>query len=473
MTAVNRPVRGVRRCAGTRLFGLALAAVLLAAAPGGAQELSVQNQWDLFDTYGREGHVGVRVFADIDDDGENEVIFNLGRSADFVALEMDGTEIWRSTIEETNSKQGYNPRVSLEHGLLFYGSRASNTLYAVNLSDGSLAWSREVSGRERVRQMSVELADVGVLVGHDGEQGRTVQYDFEGNVMPGWPIEKAQHEQLLCAGDLDGDGQDEFLLNDNSGNFAVHKRDGSVLFSKRSTQNHLDYSVIADINQNPDNPNNIGNELLVAIDDDDSHNGEGDEIVLFNAEGNEIARYETGSSGVNYAVGDVLPDRPGLEVFFGNEGSNTIGLLDHTLRPIFVSNLAPFAEELGIPLENAAGQTALADLDGDGTLELLINSGENAEAGILVFDTEGNLLDSLPGHGWDFDPQSIFSQGDPQSKQFTDVNGDGRADILVSAVGADSPRGDRTVYLLGNLAPETPSGEGAAEEPQAEKDDRP
>ena len=437
-----------------RLLTVASAAFFVSTGASLAQELSVQNEWDLFDRYGREGHVGVRVFTDIDDDGQKEVIFNLGRSADFVALEMDGTEIWRSTLEDTNSKQGYNPRVSEEHGLLFYGSRASNTLYAVNLKDGSPAWSKKVSPRDSVRQMSVELADMGVLVGHDGEEGRTVLYDFDGNVQPGWPVMGEQHEQLLGAGDLDGDGEDEFLLDDNSGNFSVRNRDGSTVFSKQSTQNHLDLSIIGDINRDPENPNNIGNELLVAIDDDDSHRGEGDEIVLLNAKGDEVARYQTKSSGVNFAAGDVLPDRPGLEIFFGNEGSNTIGLLDHKLEPIFESSLAPIAEELGFPLRNAAGQTALADLDGDGVLELLINSGENAEAGILVFNAEGKLLDSMLGHGWDFDPQSIFSHADPRAKQFIDVNGDGRSDILVSAVGADSPRGDRSVYLLGNPAPE-------------------
>lgn len=423
---------------------------------GLAVELQIQQQWNLFETYGREGHVGVRAFVDVDDDGQREALFNLGRSADFVALEMDGTELWRSTIEATNSKMGYFPRISEEEGLMFYASRASNTVHAIELATGDLAWSRKVSTQGNVAQLSIEVSDIGVIAGHSGAGGQTILWDFEGNVMPGWPILGPQHEQLLAAGDLDGDGQDEYVLDNNSGDFSVRNRDGSLLFSKSSQQNHIDYSVIADINRDTLNPNNIGPELLVAVDDDNSHSGEGDEIVLLNALGNEVARYETGHNGVSYAVGDVLPSLPGLEVFFGNEGSNTIGLLDHTLEPIFTTSLAPFAQELGISLSNAAGQTSLADLNGDGELELLINSGENSSAGILVFDASGNLLDAMIGFGWDFDPQMVFSSGDPRSKQLLDVTGDGRSDITASMVGANASNGDRTVYLLGDPTPTIP-----------------
>ena len=414
-------------------------------------DLGVQLQWNLFDDYGKEGHVGVRAFVDIDDDGQKEVIFNLGRSADFVALELDGTEIWRTTIETANSKTGYYPKISLEEGLLFYGSRATNTVHAVEIDTGNLTWSRKVSDQNSVSELSLELADVGVIVGHSGTGAQSVLFDFQGNILPGWPYAGPQHEQLLGAGDLDGDGEDEFIKNNNNGNFAVRNRDGSLLFSRNSFHSHLDYSVIADINMDASNPNNIGFELLVALDDDDSHSGEGDEIVLLNELGNEVARYETGNSGVNYAVGDVLPDLPGLEVFFGNEGSNTIGLLDHKLNPVFTMNLAPIAAALGISLNNAAGQTSLADLNGDGVLELLINSGESSSSGILAFDAAGNLFDYIIGFGWDFDPQMIYSSADPRSKQLYDVTGDGLADIIASSVGANSSTGDRTTYLLGNV----------------------
>ena len=415
------------------------------------QFLGIQTEWDLFDEYSKEGHVGMRAFVDIDADGLKEVIFNLGRSADFVALEMDGTEIWRQSIETTNSKEGYYPKVSVDEGLLFYASRASNTVHAIDITNGNVAWSRKVSSQSSVSQLSLELADVGVIAGHSGSGAQTVLFDFQGNTLPGWPFAGPQHEQLLGAGDLDGDGEDEFIKNNNGGNFAVRNRDGSLLFSRDSFHFHLDYSVIADINKDSSNPNNIGAELLVALDDDNSHSGEGDEIVLLNSLGNEVARYETGSSGVNFAVGDVLPDLPGLEVFFGNEGANTIGLLDHKLNPIFTQSLAPFATGLGISLNNAAGQTSLADLNGDGILELLINSGEDSAAGILAFDAAGNLFDAIIGYGWDFDPQMIYSSADPRSKQLIDVNGDGLDDIIASTVGANSAIGDRSMYLLGNV----------------------
>lgn len=470
----------VRNC--SILFANFLAPLLLISTNTfvhGQINLGVQHQWNLGGLYGHSGHVGVRAFVDVDADNDLEVIFNLNRSADFVALNFDGSEVWRSMVETTNAKEAYYPVISTDQGLLFYGSRATNSLHAVNITDngpadaaGTLAWSRKLSSRTSVSNMSVELADVGVIAGHDGTNGRSVLYDFDGNVMSGWPYTGGwQHEQLLGAGDLDGDGQDEFFLNPNSsaenGFYEVRNRDGTQLFFGRSFMNHNDYAVIADINQDFGNVNNLGAELVIAVDDDNSHTGEGDEIVLLNQLGNEVARYETGASGVNYAVGDIRPDLPGLEIFFGNEGTNTIGLLDHTLTPIFTSDLNQVAADLGISLNNAAGQTALADLDGDGNLELLINSGEDASAGILAFsstelagvdfnaanfDASQILLDSLIGFGWDFDPQSVFSHADPLSKQFLDVTGDGRGDIIVSAVGANSSTSDQTMYLVGNIA---------------------
>jgi hypothetical protein len=54
---------------------------------------------------------------------------------------------------------------------------------------------------------------------------------------------------------------------------------------------------------------------------------------------------------------------------------------------------------------------------------------------------------------WDFDPQFIYSHSDPRAQRFVDVTGDGRDDIMASAVGANSSSGDRIMYLLGNVAP--------------------
>jgi outer membrane protein assembly factor BamB len=403
-------------------------------------DLGVQHSWDLFDLYGKQGHVGLRAFVDVDNDGQLEVIFNLGRSADFVALEFDGTEVWRRTISTTNFKEGYYPKISLEHNLLFYGDRNLERLYAVDLATGIPAWTHTMSSGS---VESLEMADVGVLVGGTVKglnPGQVVLLDYAtGQPLPGWPIATEQHEQLLGAGDLDGDGEDEFVLDDNAGHIWVRNRDGSLLFSIDSRHSHVDQSIIGDID-----PMSPGNELLVALDDNGSFGDEGDEIVLFNAGGMEINRYQSPGNGVAYSVGDVLPDRPGLEIFFGVEGTSEVGLLDSQLDEIFVT-------ELSIEHPNPAGQTSLADLNGDGVLELLVNTGENSSAGIVVLDAEGREIDSIVGFGWDFDPQFVFSHADPRAQRFTDVTGDGRDDVIASSVGANSSSGDRIMYLLGNI----------------------
>jgi hypothetical protein len=293
---------------------------------------------------------------------------------------------------------------------------------------------------------SLEMADVGVLAGGltktGAGAGQVVLLDYAtGQLLHGWPIAVEQQEQLLGAGDLDGDGEDEFVLDDNFGHIWVRNRDGSLAFQITSQHTHVDQSIIGDID-----PTSAGNELLVALDDDNSHSGEGDEIVLFDAGGMEIDRYESAGNGVAYSVGDVLPNRPGLEIFFGNEGSREVGLLDCHLDEIFVT-------ELSIAHPNPAGQTSLADLNADGVLELLVNTGETSDSGIVVLDAEGNEIDSLVGFGWDFDPQFIYSHADPRAQRFVDVTGDGRDDVMASSVGANSSTGDRVMYLLGNVAP--------------------
>lgn len=430
-----------------RSMGIAVVVTTILAecalAVGPPIELGVQGDWDLFAKYGLEGHVGLRAFVDVDGDNEPEVLFNLGRSADFVALELDGSEIWRTTVSGTNSKEGYYPKISLEHNLLFYADRSTERLHAVDLTTGQVSWSHTMADGSLE---SLEMADVGVLAGglmlNSRSPGQVVLLDYAtGQPMPGWPINVEQQEQLLGAGDLDGDGEDEFVLDDNFGHIWVRNRDGSLAFQIDSQHTHVDQSIIGDID-----PLNPGNELLVALDDDASHPGEGDEIVLFDAAGMEVNRYPTSGNGVAYSVGDVLPDRPGLEIFFGNEGSREVGLLDSQLDVIFTT-------ELSIAHPNPAGQTSLADLNGDGILELMVNTGENSESGIVVFDTEGNEIDSLIGFGWDFDPQFIYSHADPLSTRFTDVTGDGRDDVIASTVGANSSTGDQIMYLLGNVAP--------------------
>ena len=61
---------------GTALVLLLFSSLLSTAAL--AVELEILQQWNLFETYGREGHVGVRAFVDVDDDGQREALFNLG-----------------------------------------------------------------------------------------------------------------------------------------------------------------------------------------------------------------------------------------------------------------------------------------------------------------------------------------------------------------------------------------------------------
>jgi len=285
--------------------------------------------------------------------------------------------------------------------------------------------------------VGLELSTLGVVYG-TGEEVGILAYADGTPVGAGWPIAFAQHEQILGAGDLAGDGVDEIVVNDDAGAIQVRRADASLLFEIRSRHTHVDLATIADID-----PTHPGNELFVLIDDDGDAGGEGDEFALYDARGRRLRVFEAPHGGANPAVGDVLPGMPGLEIAFGLEGTGWVGLLTGTLRPLF---LAPVAGVGG-------GQVALADLFGDGDLEILADTGEAPEAGFVVLDARGHVLARELGKGWDFDPSARLANAAPGTKQFVDVTGDGVADLHASRVGADSRDGHEVVYLLSRPAP--------------------
>ncbi len=405
--------------------------LLISAAAATAQQtypvFSLTNTWDMQALYGAGGHSGLRAFHDVDGDGQNELVTNIGSALDFVALEFDGTEVWRNTIDTTSSKLAYYAKTIASENLIVYGSRHTDTVYGLNLNDGTTRWTHKVSGQ----LAAIESSSLGAVFGTSTQVG-ILDY-ASGNLIPNWPIAYNQHEQILAAGDLTGNGTDEIVLNNNNGNIQVRSADGSLRFQINSTHTHVDLATIADID-----PTHAGNELLTFVDDNNNSVGEGDEFALYDMNGNLLRKYEAAAGGANPAVADILPGTPGLEIAFGLENNGTIGLLDGTLNPVFVKQVA------GIN----GGQIGVADLYGDADLEIIANTGENPSAGFQVFDAAGNMLAAnQPGTGWDIDPSAALPNGAAGVKQFVDVTGDGIADIHTSRLGADNRTGHEIIHL--------------------------
>lgn len=132
-------------------------------------------------------------------------------------------------------------------------------------------------------------------------------------------------------------------------------------------------------------PSHAGNELLTVVDDDNSSSeNEGDEIATFDASGQKLNSYTAGSGiGYSLALADIYPNRGGLEIAFGIEGTSTIGVVDGQLTELWTADI-PAAGD------NPAGQVGVADIDGDGRPEILANTGEDSAAGFVAYSPEGS-----------------------------------------------------------------------------------
>lgn len=266
-------------------------------------------EWNMVNLTSKTGKSLLQALVDVDGDGQRELIANVGAQAHFVCCDQNQNLVWENVQDTTQHKRAYYPKIADD--ALFYGDRNSNTLYCVNLSDGSLRWSRSpYTGLE-----AVDICDHGVVFG--GDTLAVLDYTTGSEV---WSATFDTREQVVASGDLDGDGTDEVVAGNSSGTLTVRNNDGSEAFQIVSDVNHYDLVTIGDIDGS-----RAGMELLTVVNDNSlSTLNEGNELATFDSTGQKLNSYTTGE-GVNYAVGNFEPDKNGLEVAFGVEGTTMVG----------------------------------------------------------------------------------------------------------------------------------------------------
>jgi len=385
---------------------------------------------DIEDRYGEVGCTSVRTFIDVDNDGELEVVFNVGAKAIFKAVGINSlTEKWSSTQNTTQHKFAYMPKIVDDESALVYGDRSNDTVYCVNLSDGSLRWSYTANGDLG----ALEKSEYGVVVGSDGTGGEVTVLAFgDGSELSGWPVSFPQHEQLLGAGDLDEDGEQEIFLNDNSGNYEMRNRDGSLLFSGSSNHAHIDRNYIGDID-----PNHDGRELMIIVDDDDSATGEGDEIVTLDKDGNQVNKYTCSSNKPAPRVGNIRKDKDGLEVAFGLEGTGKFGLLDGSLNELWTKTYS----------ELNGGQVHLGYIGDEEYLQITVNTGESKNEGFWVFDRFGNYIGQCYRRGWDGVPP-LRKRNSAVDAVLPDIDNDGRTELCLSRVPSSNTTDSDPIFIV-------------------------
>jgi hypothetical protein len=148
--------------------------------------------------------------------------------------------------------------------------------------------------------------------------------------------------------------------------------------------------------------------------------------------------FTTGAFPVSLAVidmnGDGLPD-----LVTTNEGDNTVSVLLNTTQ---MGDLQPsFADQQVFAVGNAPEDLEIADVDGDGALDLIVpNFGDNTVSVLSNTTAPGSMVSS-------FTQQTFAVGSQPTGATVGDENGDGKLDIVV-ANSADS-----TVSVLLNTTP--------------------
>ena len=265
--------------------------------------------WNIKTLFNKTGTSLARWMVDVDNDGNYELVCNVGDQAHFAAIKQNGTILWQNVVNTVKENGAYYPKIAA--GKLFYGGAVSGKIWAINLSNGSLAWTVTKAGLT-----SLDISDKGLVYGAGTYVG-ILDY-ATGVAVSGWPVNVGfhVHEQVIVSGDLDGDGLDEIAMCEtDGGRIRVLDHDGSVLWTYTGKQYHSDSMFITDID--PDNP---GNELVAMV-NEDAH-ADTNSIATFDRYGNQLHK--------TYIANAV----EGLEMRVGNIGAT--------------GKVAYCAEELGI-----------------------------------------------------------------------------------------------------------------------------
>jgi hypothetical protein len=275
--------------------------------------------------------------------------------------------------------------------------------------------------------------------------------------LAGWPIDlRAATPGAPCLADVNGDGHDE-----------IFAASGNLLYGFT-----YDCEEIVDLDQNPttitgfarlpDGSDNWSSPVICDLDGDGDleviqaccnvQNGAARGVYAYHHDGTLVAGWPVHVEGLlrgTPAVADIIPERPGLEVFVGDEWTAKAYLFhaDGTLAPGWpVCN----GDIVGGSKQCFLFSSPVAcDIDRDGALEILISSGVfwgDITGRIYAFERDGSQAAGFPY-------TLATGQSAPTSPAVFDIDGDGFLEIITMAVhnGAGSRDSVRVLEHDGTL----------------------
>ncbi|MFA5143347.1 MAG: S8 family serine peptidase [Candidatus Omnitrophota bacterium] len=254
---------------------------------------------------------------------------------------------------------------------------------------------------------------------------RKVMVEVDPSLHPGWPLHipimtdggwTSPPVNIFTAADINGDGRDEILFN-YSGQINVMDSNGASLPGWPRT-----FASAGDTSQNGVTIGDVMGtgkpQIIVGTC--------GGQIHLFDRAGNLVKKFPEGSRssyGVNPAVAVSDIDMDGKNEMVITAGMNLY---------VVGRDGEKWSEELSAthePGENCLFQPTVADLDGNGEKEIIVQSMFYGNE-IHVFDCKGNIM-----HGWPkkLCPPSWYWDGYSSAPIAADVDKDGILEILTAA----------------------------------------
>jgi hypothetical protein len=221
----------------------------------------------------------------------------------------------------------------------------------------------------------------------------------------------------IALGDLNGDGRtDVFAMETTNGSLLTNNGDGTFNRVEYGLQSNSGYAALADLDGD--------GRLDVALTDQGLGGRMGSIRVLRNGpNGFDDATYRAGSAPVWLAVGDLDGDgHPDLAV--ANKVNNTCTGPQGTVSVLLADGNGGFRA----PVQYGGGgfdSIAVADLDGDGDLDLVAVE-ENSDLGTM----SAFINDGRGGFGA---PLRYATAGNPTGIAAADLDGNGRTDLAVAS----------------------------------------
>jgi hypothetical protein len=424
--------RVARQAVGLAAFGLMITpgpeAVAEVAAPVLKWERGGCTSWC------QTGWYASPAVADIDEDGRAEVVWG---SYDLVSLDgATGALEWRATDARRVYPGVVVADLTGDGSLEIVAGRNSDNLMVYD-STGAVVWTRHPFGSGEVRTLAVaDLEGDGVLeivAGHAAgvSTNQVVVYDPSGNVRPGWPAKRPGEpgygaglfNQNIAVEDLDGDGDMELVVptdshyimafDDEGGQLPVHAMyTGRTYWSEVGV--HVDHEV--DLRGYAQcgiehRPNFIQGAPAIADVDGD---GSLEIVVVGNVHNCATSPYTS-----LYHVPFIL--RLDRTRWSG-------GGYDWTVIPSPPAGAGPKSEDYDV-IQSAATNVVPIDLDGDGLLEILFPSYDGRMHAYWLDKTQhGAWPYTVPATGTGVDTFRFASE-----PAVADLDGDGSAEVLFAS----------------------------------------